>query len=168
MAVVALPAAETTAPTPEARDHDERQIDGGQDGGTLGRYAGIGIGRHDTEAERGPEGQQHDRHGRSTQSAEDHGTPIEIAEWNGLDRNGGSGSGDGGGCHDRFLPQAQEGQDEHDDDDESDQIDDAIHCKFSSVEERNAIFPPEFRQYAQMGGTVVWLCKFSRAGRHSG
>ena len=71
-------------------------------------------------------------------------------------------------CHDRFLPETEEGQDEHDDDDETDQIDDAIHCRFSSVEEGNAIFPPEFRRFVQMSWTVISLSEYSRAGRHSG
>ena len=63
----------------EARDCDQGNVCPGEDGETLGRDAGIGIGRDDAETQRGAEGQQDDRDGRGAERAQDHRTPFEIA-----------------------------------------------------------------------------------------
>ena len=75
----------------EARDCDQGHIGSGEDGETLGRDAGIGIGRDDAETQRGAEGQQDHGDGRGAQRAEYHGTPFEITWANsdgGGDRSG--------------------------------------------------------------------------------
>ena len=75
----------------EARDCHQGHIGSGEDGETLGRDAGIGIGRDDAETQGGAKGQQDQGDGRGAERAEYHGTPLEIMWANsagGGDRSG--------------------------------------------------------------------------------
>ena len=85
----------------EGADMDEDGIGRGQDGEALRRDPGIGIGRHDSEAQGSAESQQHDRDRRGTEGAQDDRPPFEVAEAHGrggrLEDGGREGVGGGNG-----------------------------------------------------------------------